>query len=93
MPEVLHGVTSKVQVLEDDLLFKGLPSEFVVCHYHSWNVDKEQLGTQLKITAVDETGEIMAMSHKEFNVHGVQFHPEAIMTEHGHELLKNWLMS
>lgn len=94
MPEVLHGVSSQLQVLEpNDRLFQNIPSAFKICHYHSWNVNKERLGDQLIVTAVDEFEEIMAISHKQFDVKGVQFHPESIMTEYGHELLGNWLSS
>ncbi|MHA7101717.1 anthranilate synthase component II [Roseivirga pacifica] len=92
MPEVLHGVSSQVKVTEKgDRLFKDIPEEYTICHYHSWNVDKANLGKDLLVTAVDEFGEIMAISHKEYDVKGVQFHPESIMTEHGHQLLRNWV--
>jgi len=92
MPEVLHGVSSQLTVKEkEDRLFKGLPSKYEICHYHSWNVDKKRLGDDLLVTAEDEFGEIMAISHKTYDVKGVQFHPESIMTEHGHKLLENWI--
>lgn len=92
MSEVLHGVSSKIKVVKpEDRLFNGIPSEYEICHYHSWNVNKENLGNELEVTAYDELGEIMAISHKEYDVKGVQFHPESIMTEHGHKLLENWL--
>ena len=92
MPQVLHGVSSKVKVLEpEDRLFKDIPNTYDICHYHSWNVDKKHVGDQIKVTAEDEFGEIMAISHKEFDVKGVQFHPESTMTEHGHQLLRNWV--
>ena len=92
MPEVLHGVSSKIKVVKpEDRLFNGIPSEYEICHYHSWNVSKEDLGNELEVTAYDELGEIMAISHKEYDVKGVQFHPESIMTEYGHKLLENWL--
>lgn len=92
MSEVLHGVSSKIKVVKpEDRLFNGIPSEYEICHYHSWNVNKEDLGSELEVTAYDELGEIMAISHKEYDVKGVQFHPESIMTEHGHKLLENWL--
>lgn len=94
MPEVLHGVSSQLEVTDiADRLFKNIPTNYKICHYHSWNVDKAHLGEALKVTAVDEFGEIMAISHKEYDVKGVQFHPESIMTEYGHELLRNWLSS
>ena len=92
MSEVLHGVSSKIKVVKpEDRLFNGIPSEYEICHYHSWNVSREGLGSELEVTAYDELGEIMAISHKEYDVKGVQFHPESIMTEHGHKLLENWL--
>ena len=92
MSEVLHGVSSKIKVVKpEDRLFNDIPSEYEICHYHSWNVNKEDLGNELEVTAHDEIGEIMAISHKEYDVKGVQFHPESIMTEHGHKLLENWL--
>ncbi|MFT7268684.1 MAG: anthranilate synthase component 2 [Candidatus Endobugula sp.] len=92
MPEVLHGVSSKIKVVKTgDRLFAGIPEEYTICHYHSWNVKKEDLGDEIEVTAIDEYGEIMAISHKEFDVKGVQFHPESIMTEHGHKLLENWI--
>ncbi|WP_053224204.1 anthranilate synthase component II [Roseivirga seohaensis] len=92
MSEVLHGVSSKIKVVKpEDRLFNGIPSEYEICHYHSWNVSKENLGNELEVTAYDELGEIMAISHKEYDVKGVQFHPESIMTEYGHKLLENWL--
>lgn len=92
MPEVLHGVTSQLKVTDSsDRLFRGLPEAYEICHYHSWNVDKEQLGDEIEVTAIDEYGEIMAIRHKEYDVKGVQFHPESIMTEYGHALLKNWI--
>ena len=93
MPQVLHGVSSKVKVtVAEDRLFRNVPEAYKICHYHSWNVDKTHLGEHLIVTAEDEFGEIMAISHKQYDVKGVQFHPESIMTEYGHELLRNWLM-
>jgi len=92
MPTVLHGVSSQVKVVKKtDRLFDEMPEEYRICHYHSWNVDKDKLGEEIEITALDEFGEIMAIAHKEYDVRGVQFHPESIMTEYGHQLLKNWI--
>ena len=93
MSEVLHGVSSKVKVTNTmDRLFKDIPASYQICHYHSWNVDKDNLGDEIEVTAMDEFDEIMAISHKHYDVKGVQFHPESIMTEHGHKLLENWLL-
>ncbi len=92
MPVVLHGVSSKVAVtLPEDRLFEGIPAEYNICHYHSWNVNKDKLGAELEVAAVDEFGEVMAIRHKTHDVRGVQFHPESIMTEFGHKLLQNWI--
>lgn len=92
MPVVLHGVSSKVAVtIPEDRLFDDIPGEYNICHYHSWNVNKDKLGTKLEVTAVDEFGEVMAIRHKTHDVRGVQFHPESIMTEYGHKLLQNWI--
>ena len=92
MSEVLHGVSSQVKVTkETERLFNDIPGEYRICHYHSWNVDKDNLGDEIEVTALDEFGEVMAISHKIYDIKGVQFHPESIMTEHGHQLLKNWI--
>ncbi len=91
METVMHGVTSQVQVKTPDRLFNNLPDSYGICHYHSWSIDPDNLGNQLEVIAIDEIGQIMAVRHKEYDVRGVQFHPESIMTEHGHELLRNWI--
>ena len=91
LPEVLHGVTSTVSVMDQhDPLFTGLPPSFRITHYHSWVVDTTAVPPELKITATSG-GHIMAMSHKDFEVHGVQFHPESVMTEYGSQLIRNWI--
>ncbi|MFM9074137.1 MAG: anthranilate synthase component II [Bacteroidota bacterium] len=91
LPDVLHGVTSQVAVAQtSDPLFRGLPSTFRITHYHSWVVDPEFAPADLKITATSG-GRIMAMSHAVHQVHGVQFHPESVMTEHGAALINNWI--
>jgi anthranilate synthase component 2 len=93
LDSVFHGVATRARVVADDVLFRGLPREFAVGRYHSWAVEKESLPDALEITAVDADGEIMAMRHRAYDVRGVQFHPESILTEHGAQMLKNWLES
>jgi anthranilate synthase component II len=89
--EVWHGIATPVTIVnEDELLFKSLPTKFNIGRYHSWLVEQE-LPECLLPTAVDETGNIMALRHKEHDVRGVQFHPESVLTEHGKEIIKNWL--
>tara|TARA_B100000678_G_scaffold273193_1_gene263300 strand:+ start:843 stop:1451 length:609 start_codon:yes stop_codon:yes gene_type:complete len=90
--EVAHGIQRKVyQTRQDSWLFKGLPDSFQVGLYHSWAIEPDQLSRNMKITARSEKGIIMGMEHETLPVAGVQFHPESIMTEHGLQMLKNWL--
>lgn len=91
MEEVLHGVTSRTSFSEDESLFHGIPKQINVCHYHSWSVQPESVKGVLKVTATNEGGLVMGIAHKRFDVKGVQFHPEAILTEHGKQIMSNWL--
>jgi anthranilate synthase component 2 len=89
--EVFHGVAMPVEIVADDILFKNIPKKFIVGRYHSWVVNKNTLPNELEITCVDEPGNIMGLRHKTLDVSGVQFHPESILTEHGLEIIKNWV--
>jgi anthranilate synthase component 2 len=91
LPEVHHGVTSEIDVIEEDVLFNNLPDKLIVGRYHSWAAERDTLPACLKITAVDEAGMIMGLAHREYDVRGVQFHPESVLTPHGETMLKNWL--
>ena len=92
LEKVFHGIETPINVKdENDQIFKNLPQNFTVGRYHSWVVDKKDLPDELRITAEDPKGEIMAIRHINFDVAGVQFHPESIMTEHGKDMLKNFL--
>ncbi len=94
MSDVLHGVSHKTRVTDpDERLFKGLPGEFHVGRYHSWTVIPETVPDSMSVTSVDEEGRIMGLSHKKYDVKGLQFHPESVLTEHGKLLLQNWLFS
>ena len=88
--QVMHGKTSTIGHLGQGV-FRGLPEGFVATRYHSLVIERESLPDCLEITARSEDGEIMGVRHRELPVEGVQFHPEAILTEHGHQLLKNFL--
>jgi len=98
---VFHGVATPIKIVRRQLsvvskdsrndLFTGLPDEIEVGRYHSWVVDKEGFPADLEITAVDETGMIMALQHKIFDVQGVQFHPESVLTPVGEQIMRNWL--
>lgn len=95
LDSVYHGVASEMEVLKDDLLFRGLPKKFKAGRYHSWVADAPPSGfpDDLEITVKDENGFVMGLRHKKFDVRGVQFHPESILTEHGLELIRNWVNS
>ncbi|MFN3848441.1 MAG: anthranilate synthase component II [Spirosomataceae bacterium] len=94
MGEVLHGVTTKCIITDpNERLFQGVPSEIEVCRYHSWTVVPETMPADLKITAVDDKGYVMAEAHTKYDVRGVQFHPEAYLTQHGVKMVENWLLN
>jgi len=89
---VFHGVATPVEVLDkNDLLFKDLPTSFDIGRYHSWVIANEGFPEVLKITSIEENKQIMSLKHKEYKVYGVQFHPESILTEHGKEIINNFL--
>ncbi|MNQ50718.1 Aminodeoxychorismate/anthranilate synthase component 2 [compost metagenome] len=93
LDKVYHGVSTTVKTLvDDDLLFEGLGNEFEVGRYHSWVVDAN-LPDVLEATSVDENGQIMSLRHKTFDVRGVQFHPESVLTPNGKKMLENWVKS
>lgn len=87
---LMHGKTSPIHH-EGKSVFEGLPNPFTATRYHSLIVEKESLPDELEITAWTEEGEIMGLAHKEYPVEGVQFHPESIITDHGHQMLRNFL--
>mgnify|MGYP000081212245 CR=1 FL=1 len=93
LPRVVHGVATKAHVTTPDVLFQELPEEFAVGRYHSWVVDAHEFPAELEVTATDDDGQIMALRHRTYNVRGVQFHPESVLTEHGARMMKNWLES
>ena len=88
--QVMHGKTSLIAHTGVGV-FKGLPSPFTVIRYHSLAIERASLPDCLEVTAWTDDGEIMGVRHKEFDIEGVQFHPESILSEHGHALLKNFL--
>ena len=93
LEKVHHGVASKISLIENDTLFNNLPNEIEVGRYHSWVISSDNFSQNLIITSVDENNNIMSVKHSTYNVRGVQFHPESILTPHGKQILKNWLES
>lgn len=91
MPEPMHGIRNKGKVLTDAELFRGLPHEFYIGHYHSWIIEKSTFPNELEATLEDENGLIMAFRHRQYDLTGLQFHPESVMTEYGLEMIENWI--
>ena len=89
-PELLHGKTSEVHHLQKGLLAE-LPSPFTATRYHSLAIERETLPFDLEVTGDTESGVVMAIEHRTLPISGVQFHPESVLTEHGHQMLGNWL--
>ncbi len=90
--DVLHGVSHSAHVLDrGEPLFNNLPDELTVGRYHSWSVVRDSIPDDLMITAEDENGRIMGLRHARYDVRGVQFHPESVLTVGGVQMMKNWL--
>ena len=93
LDKVYHGVATNVKtVVNEELLFEGLGNEFEVGRYHSWVVDAN-LPDVLEATSFDENGQVMSLRHKTYDVRGVQFHPESVLTPNGKKMLENWVKS
>jgi len=91
LSEVFHGVQTPCRIISDDYIFEGLPREIAVGRYHSWVVDAGSMPSCLEVTAVSEEGQVMALRHREFDLHGIQFHPESVLTPDGARMLGNWI--
>lgn len=92
--KVFHGVSTRIRVLDrEDYLYRDIPGDFDGGRYHSWIVSEEDLPASLQITAKAEDGEIMGLSHKKYDVKGVQYHPESVLTKEGMAILTNWIIS
>ena len=92
LQEVHHGVASEIRVIADEPLFRGMGERFMAGRYHSWVVSREAFPSCLEITTeAVEDGEIMALRHREYDVRGIQFHPESVLTPKGKLILENWI--
>ncbi|MFT3980015.1 MAG: aminodeoxychorismate/anthranilate synthase component II [Ferruginibacter sp.] len=88
---VYHGIATPISIMDKSGILKGLNDTEEVGRYHSWIVDEKKLPADLMVTARDENGYIMAMRHKQYDVQGVQFHPESVLTPCGEKIIRNWL--
>lgn len=92
LPKVLHGMASTNEVLDtEETLFGGLKERFSIGHYHSWVIKENTLPAELLVTGKDAEGNVMAIRHQTYDVKGLQFHPESILTDNGIRILANWL--
>lgn len=91
LKSVYHGVSSEIRIVKNDYILDGLGSQIEVGRYHSWVVDNNNFPSELEITALDSEQQIMALRHRKYDVHGVQFHPESILTPKGKQILKNFI--
>ncbi len=92
LSEVYHGVATPCTQFGNDPIFAGLPKRIEIGRYHSWVVSKEQFPDCLEVTAESDDGCIMGLKHKSYDIHGIQFHPESVLTPEGKTMVKNWLL-
>ena len=88
---VFHGVATEGSQLGNDYLFDGLPERITMGRYHSWVVDREGWPEALEVTALSDEGQVMALRHREMDIHGIQFHPESVLTPDGRHMLENFI--
>lgn len=88
---VFHGIQSSVRIVASDYIFDNLSDSIKVGRYHSWVVGKEDFPAELEVTAVSEEGQVMALKHRRYDVHGIQFHPESILTPEGRTIIRNFI--
>ena len=93
LSKVFHGVATEGTQFGNDPIFAGLPQRITMGRYHSWVVSKDSLPSCLEITAESDEGQIMALRHKEYDIHGIQFHPESVLTPEGRKIIENFLRS
>ncbi len=92
LSEVFHGVATPCNIVTDDPIFSGLERTITIGRYHSWVVSHEKFPDCLEVTAVSDDGQIMALRHKIMNIHGIQFHPESVLTPDGKTMIKNFIV-
>ena len=91
LADVYHGVATEGTQFGNDPIFRGLPKRIVMGRYHSWVVDNTSLPECLEVTAISDDGYIMGLKHRHYDIHGIQFHPESVLTPEGRTMIKNWL--
>lgn len=91
LSEVFHGVATPCHITANDPIFQGLPANITIGRYHSWVVSKNELPNCLEVTAESDEGQVMALRHRQYDIHGIQFHPESVLTPEGRTIIKNFI--
>lgn len=91
LKDVYHGVQTEGTQLGNDYIFRGLPERVMMGRYHSWVVARDSMPDVVEVTAMSDDGEIMALRHRQYDIHGIQFHPESVLTPEGHTIINNFL--
>ncbi|MCM1313220.1 MAG: aminodeoxychorismate/anthranilate synthase component II [Bacteroides sp.] len=91
LSSVFHGIATPATIIANDYLFKGLPSQIEIGRYHSWVVDNESFPDCLEVTSTSDEGYIMSLRHKEYDIRGIQYHPESVLTPFGKDIIRNWI--
>lgn len=92
LSDVFHGIATETHRTADDPIFNGIADRFTVGRYHSWVISKDNFPSELEITAESTEGLIMALRHRSYDIHGIQFHPESVLTPEGKQMIRNWLL-
>ena len=91
LSDVFHGVATPCNIVADDYIFEGMTSPIEVGRYHSWVVDAESLPSCLEATSLSDEGYIMSLRHRDYDIRGIQFHPESVLTPQGRQIILNWI--
>lgn len=91
LSDVFHGVATPCRIVAADPVFAGLPTTITIGRYHSWVVSKDGFPDCLEVTAESDEGQVMALRHRDYDIHGIQFHPESVLTPDGRTIISNWL--
>lgn len=91
LSDVFHGVATPCNIVADDYIFEGMTSPIEVGRYHSWVVDAESIPSCLEATSLSDEGYIMSLRHRDYDIRGIQFHPESVLTPQGHQIILNWI--
>ena len=91
LSDVFHGVQTPAHIVSSDPIFNGMEKDIMVGRYHSWVVDANSIPSCLEVTCISDEGQVMALRHRDYNIRGIQFHPESVLTPEGKRMINNWI--